>query len=53
MWSGKNNISKELINVADEYTDLLDIAEVWGDTLRHREDKKTEHPPQGGCPLDI
>ena len=41
IYSSENNISHELRTGGDGYTDILDIkADIWGDELKHREDKK-------------
>lgn len=36
VWSGKNSISWELKNAADEYEDLLGVDEIWGGKLKHK-----------------
>lgn len=37
VFSSRNNISQELRTGADGYTDVLDIAEIWGKEVRRRE----------------
>ncbi|MCR4263559.1 MAG: NYN domain-containing protein [Candidatus Roizmanbacteria bacterium] len=40
VYSSKNNVSSELRTGTDGYTDVLDItADIWGMTLKHREQK--------------
>lgn len=43
IFSSRNNISSELRTGADGYTDILRIEEdIWGNTLRYREQKKSK-----------
>ncbi|MEK7535697.1 MAG: NYN domain-containing protein [Patescibacteria group bacterium] len=39
IYSSKNNISEELRTGADGYTDILNIAELWGKDLKRREEQ--------------
>ncbi|MCK9597368.1 MAG: NYN domain-containing protein [Candidatus Paceibacterota bacterium] len=40
IFSSKNNISQELRFGADDYQDILDIKNIWGKELKHREKLK-------------
>lgn len=39
VFSSKNNISEELRTGSDGYSEILDIADIWGKELKHRDSK--------------